>query len=342
MVDNQYRGKSFPGIALEENIFMGHLPLNALIHYGLKRPSLVEKATKKDLQSDPHLLAAFNVRSQVQRRFDAARKKRAIAFSDYLLQLHTGERIGGYPVITLYSPETGDLIDDGRTLILKYSAPLVNLDGETQTEARFIMLGEEEDSGDRPVGFLLYHGITEEHAGVIMHDLNFYAKPVAEQRISILNTSGHLTKIVNEVVRELNIPSDMIARLTPRPKKKQLVSYPSMIAGAAGALVGHTITNSLPTFISKLNNYPNGADAGKARPFLEHSLKSVHEIGQCKPVIWALAGGYYHDTNKVLVPEDWLKLANAYDEAKFPRGTPHQAQLKRDAAFEAIGVKIGA
>ena len=307
--------------------------------YGLKRPSKVEKANQKEMKFDDLLRSAHNVRAQVQRRFDSPRLKRAVAYAEYLQAIYTGERIGGYPPITLYTPYKGQVSDDGRTLILPYNIPLVNLDGETQTEARYLLLEADEESKGYEVPFILYHGISEEHASVIMHDVNFYAKPVPEQKIAVLNSQGHLTRIVNDVLGELNIPSHLIARLSPRPRKHQLVAYPALIAGAAGALVGRVVTNNLPACISRLNNYSNGAKAANAKPFLEHGMKFIHQVGRCKPVIWALVGGYYHDTGNLLSAPDWLKVSDGYETAKFPRGTAQQALLKREAAFRAINVE---
>lgn len=340
VIDNQFTGKILPGIPLTDNIFMGSYPLNAFNHFGLKRPSVVEKATQKELNGDEHLRAAYNVRSQVQRRFDAPRLRRAQAYAEYLQSIYTGERIGGFPPITLFCPQQGEVSPDGHSLVLDFEAALVNLDGETQTEARFILRQNDPETDKIPVPFILYHGISEEHAAAIMHDVNFYAKPVAEQKIAVLNSSGQLTRVVNEALRKADIQPGQITRLSPRPRKNHVVAYAGLIAGAAGALTGRTISNNLPGQISKLNNYPEGAQADKAKPFLDHALKLVSQIGTCKPVIWALMGGHYHDTGDLLPATAWLKVAAAYEEAKFERGTPQQAALKREAAFAAIDVKL--
>jgi hypothetical protein len=315
------------------------MPFDALCYIGLHRPSQIEKAKANDLR-DPKLRIAHEVRSQVQRRFDSARLKRAQAYASYLEQLYSGTRTGGFPPITLFSPDLGEISADGTKLVLNYNAALVNLDGETQTEARFL-LGEGAVSfGAFPVPFILYHGISQEHAGSIMHDVNFYAKPVAERRIAILNSNGYMSRIIIEALAEAGIDGEKISRLGNIPKKKQVVAFSGLIAGTAGALVGYSITNNLPRFITQLNNFVNGKQAEKARPFLRLALASVSEVGAFKPVIWALAGGHYHVTQKFLSPEQWQSLAEGYDEARFERGTPNQAELKRKAAFKTIGVNL--
>jgi hypothetical protein len=336
---SDYRGKTLSGIAVTENCFMGAIPFDALLNYvGLHRPSRLEKATKRDLQ-DTKLRIAHEVRSQVQRRFDNDRLKRARAYSLYLEQLYAGVRTGGFPPITLYTPELGETDNEGK-LVLRFNAALVNLDGETQTEARFMLVERDMASGQYPVPFVLYHGISQEHASAIMHDVNFYAKPVAERKIAILNSNGYLSRIVVEELGQANIDGEKISRLANIPTKKQLVAFSGLISGAAGALVGYSITNNLPGAITQLNNYLNGAQAEKARPFLRQALANVASIGHHKPVIWALAGGHYHATNQFLPVPHWDTLAAAYKEARFERGTPNQGELKRKAAFAAIGINI--
>jgi hypothetical protein len=336
---SDYRGKTLSGVAVTDNSFMGVMPFDALCYIGLHRPSQIEKANKNDLK-DHKLRIAHEVRSQVQRRFDSARLKRADAYASYLEQLYAGTRTGGFPPITLFCPDLGEITSDGTKLVLPYNAALVNLDGETQTEARFILGDRDVGSGGLPVPFILYHGISQEHASAIMHDVNFYAKPVAERKIAILNSNGYMSRVIMEALAEANIDGEKISRLGNVPNKKQIVAFSGLIAGAAGALVGYSITNNLPHFITQLNNFVNGRQAEKARPFLRLALASVSEIGRFKPVIWALAGGHYYAAQKFLSPTEWEALAEAYNEARFERGTPNQAELKRKAAFEKIGIKI--
>ena len=339
-----YLGKELPGIKLNGKLFMGQMPLVALQHYGLKRPSVVEHSTVRARNADPVLVAAYTLREQVQRRFDKARMRRAEAFSVYLEEIYKEEREGGFPAITLFTPTMGRMREDNGNLVLDYNAPMVNLDGETQTEARFMLMERWESSGQQPVPFFLYHGISAEHAAAIMHDANFYAKPVAEQKVAILNSYGHLTAVIREVVKEMNIPPSEIARLTPLPKKKQLVAYQGLIAGGAGALIGRAVSDNLPKYITRLNNYVNGTDADQARPFLEHALNVVQsrrEIGRTTPALWALVGGHYHDSGELLSADAWLSLWEAYRAVKVDRAEKQKAAIKRREAFrQALGIEI--
>jgi hypothetical protein len=255
--------------------------------------------------------------------------------------------LGGFAPVTLYSPFEGALeqLDgtDNAELMLEHTSPLVNLDGETQTEARFLLRDSSPESGEFPIMFVLYHGISDRHAATIMHDFNFFARPVAETKIAALNANGLLTRIIIEVMDELRIQPEQVARLNPTPNKKQIASYAGLIAGAAGAQVGGKVTNNLSAEITRLNNLINGIDPeAHLKPFLRHALalaQTSPAVGKSKAQVWALAGGHYHDTGELLDEARWLALQNGFS-VKLPKGTLNVKTLKRQSAFRAIGVEV--
>lgn len=343
----RHAGKYLSGVAVAPNIFQGISTLNELETYGLKRPTMLEDAKVRDMKSDPKLRSAHNVREQVQRRFDAARRKRAHAYASYLDRLYGGSAFGGFPPITLYSPFEGSIEqaddEDHAELLLQHTSPLVNLDGETQTEARFILREDKPDSGDYPVMFVLYHGIPDQGAATIMHDFNYFARPVTEAKIAALNANGLLTRIVVEILQEEGVSAEQIARLNPTPNKKQIASYAGLIAGAAGAEIGRKVTNNLSAEISRLNNQINGIDPEQhIKPFLRHAVelaKASPSIGKSKPQIWAMAGGHYRETGELLTEPRWMALQGGFN-VKLPKGTLNVKGLKRKAAFQAIGIDV--
>lgn len=339
MQNRRRGGKLLQCLQVTDNIAIGVSTLDELETYGLKRPTLVEDAKKKDLSGDTALAAAHVVREAVQRRFDSPRRKRAEAYGTYLAGLITGSVHGAVPPITLYCPTSGAPTDGG--LLLPHSSPLVTLDGETQTEARFALRETEPASGEVSVMFVLYHGINQQHAGNIMHDFNVFAHPVAETKVSALNHNGALTSIVVEAIQELNVHTDRIQRHRPTPNKNQVASYQCLIAGAAGAVLGRTLTGSLNANVQRLNTQLNGVDRGAVKPFVVHALKLAIDnpaIGRSKPNIWALAGGLYHDLAKLLTASEWQTMEAAFNTTKPARGTGNVGAVKRQAAFHAIGI----
>jgi hypothetical protein len=339
----RHDGKRLIGFPVTDSQFIGISTLDELETNGLKRPTTVEDSKVKDRKGDSKLQAAHEVREQVQRRFDSLRRRRSHAFAGYLNELRQGLRMGSTAPLTLYTPHQGEIDEESGDLVLDHAAPLVNVDGETQTEARFILRETDADTGADPVAFVLHHGIDARYAGTIMHDVNFYARPVTETKIAVLNANGLLTKTVIDVIKELDIPSEQIARLTPTPNKKQVASWLSLIAGAAGALVGREITDNFASAIAKLNAQINGIDPEESiKPFLRHALALAQAdpaIGKANKLVWALAGGHYHDTGELLDAPRWIALQNGFN-AKLAKGTPRAKQVKRANAFRAIGVEL--
>ena len=254
MQNRRRGGKLLHCLSVTDNSAIGVSTLAELETYGLKRPTLIEDATKKDLKGDPALAAAHAVREMVQRRFDNPRRKRAEAYSSYLSGLFAGTLYGGVPPVTLFCPIAGAAVDGG--LLLPHASPLVTLDGETQTEARFGLRDTMPETGEVSVMFVLYHGIDERHAGNIMHDFNVFAHPVAEAKVSMLNSNGALTAIVVDAIQEAGVRADRIQRHRPTPGKNQVTSYPCLTAGAAGAVLGRTLTGSLNANVTRLNTKP--------------------------------------------------------------------------------------
>src|SRR5262245_41076015 len=93
--------KAFEGIEIADNQASIVTTLNELEQYGLIRPTLNESARKRDLASNDALFAGHALRETVQRRFDAARKRRAVVYSWYIQAVSTGDRLGGIPPVTL-------------------------------------------------------------------------------------------------------------------------------------------------------------------------------------------------------------------------------------------------
>lgn len=338
----RHSGKFLQCLCVTDSIAIGVSTLDELETYGLKRPSFLEDARKKDLGSDSALKAAHDVREVVQRRFDKARRKRAVEYGIYVNGLFNGSVRGGVPPITLFCPTEGTQTERG--LLLPHMSPLVTLDGETQTEARFDLREQMPDTGDVPIMFVLYHGIDAQHAGAIMHDFNVFAHPVAEAAVSALNINGALTTAVISVLQELNIHTSAIARLKTKPGKGQLTTYDRLIAGAAGVVLGSPAATSIKSSVRRLNTQPNGVNREDIRAFLIHAVRLTQEnsdVGRSNVKIWALAGGIYHEQAKLLSAPQWLSMAASYNATKPPAGS-RPAVVKRDAAYRAVGLSVQA
>jgi hypothetical protein len=330
--------------------FIGVTTLSDLMMFGLIRPSRNDKARPRDFKNEDDgrsLKAAHEVREQVQRRFDKNRMERAKRYADYIEEISNGERFGSTPPVTLYCPAAGEIDAEGFVLTLPATSPLVNLDGETQTEARFILRDRDPASAENlPIDFVLYHGISQEHAGAIMHDFNKYAHPVREQAIAPLHPTGPLSSVVFEALREVNLDPESVQRFKARPNKKETVSFECLLAGATGSSLG-LAAPALNAAISRLNNGENGVDRGKAIAFLRHAIPLATEnrasIALAAPAVWALMGAIARDFGKLVSAEEWTQAAAAYNQKPQENGVlvkgPRALKLKRGAALAALNLR---
>ena len=333
-------GKVLTGVPVTEHSFIGVASLDELEANGLRRPALIEDAKVKELKGDAILASVHALRDEVQRRFDKARRTRAKTYEGYIEGLVNKDRVGATPPITIYSPDQGEFADG--ELHLPYRTPLVVLDGETQTEARFQLRDRRQETGCEPVHFVLYHGISAAHAGTIMHDFNRYAHPIAEAGVAALNANGVLTTIIQDAIKELGIPTNRIARLKPRPKKGEIASHQGIMAGAVGALVGEQVRKSYGRQVALLNEHRNGHDIAKAETFVRHALSLCERnesVGKTRPNEWAVAGAIYHDLGQLLNVDEWLAMAAAHKAAVRRSPDENLGDVKYRAALHAVGLE---
>ena len=338
-------GKTIEGIRIAENLCSVATSLNQLEQYGLTRPTVNASAKAKDLKSDDLFARAHNLREIVQRRFDKSRKERAEDYNEYIDAIMAGKRLGGVPPVTLFCSEPCEYLSDHKKLILPYRSVLVNMDGETQTEARFILRDRIPESGDWSMAAQIYHGITEQHASQILHDFNRYAHPIKETVVAALNSEGHITKMIQTMLDEKDFTSSDINRHTPKPnlKKGQLVSYRGLISGVVGAVAGLKGLQSMAKEIGLINN-GNGSTimVEAARPFLNHALDLIRKdnsVGLTPPVVFGIYGAIAHDFNILVTLEQWHAGIATYEHCQTPERGNKGALKKQEAVLNLLGLK---
>lgn len=346
LTDIRQGSKPLEGIPLaEDHIFLARSTLNQLEQYGLVRPTYNEGLKARDLRDNDAYQLSHTVRGMIQRRFDRSRRARALVYADYIYSVYAAERLGGVPPITLFCSEQARYSDKQCALLLPARSALVNIDGETQTEARFILRDRFAESGDWTFGALLYHGITEEHAGQILHDANRYATPIGEAVVAPLNTEGNITQLIATVLKESNIPIGALNRYKPKPTKsrEEITSFRTLIHGVVGALGGFEVLHKITKQISVMNNGRNDpASVEAARPFLKHVLTLISEdgaVGSSSPVIYGLFGAVFHDYGKLLTIDEWRNAAAAYTALKTDTRGLICSRLKQDAALRSLGLE---
>ena len=334
--------KAFEGIEVADNQASIVTTINELEQFGLIRPTLNEGAKKRDLQSNDALFAGHALRETVQRRFDAQRKKRALVYSWYIEAVSTDCRLGGIPPITLFCPNECTA-QDGK-LYLPSRSTIVNIDGETQTEARFILRDRVAESGDWTIPAILYHGITEEHASQILHDINRYAMPIKEGAVASLNSEGSMTRMIKESCRAIGIdPNSALNRHGARPLKVlgHITSYKIAIHAVVGAVYGLKGLRKIAFNVTKLNNGSEEVINGGSE-FIRQFIKLVNENPPVRKVdakVCALIAAIHHDFSRTLSAEEWLQADNIYRSTPSEIRGLHAAQPKEDAVLAMLGLK---
>jgi hypothetical protein len=277
------------------------------------------------------MLRSKAVRDSAQRRFDSARRKRADVYSVYIEAVECGSQIGGTPAITIWLPDAVAVTDDA--LVVPYNACMVAIDGETQTEARFLLRQRKDGTGDNPFAVTIYHGITEEHAQQIVHDYNRHAKPINEKMAASLNHAGPLTSFVDTTIQEAGIGKQLINRAGNKPGKKQVASFrQAMYFGAGYAMADEAMKRDAGYWLDALNDPTSPVVFnGKCSPSLRHILHSAKQdsdISAADKIVWQCAGIL---TARDRSPEslNWAAGHAAYRSTRGGKGRPRVSQAHR-------------
>lgn len=253
-VRGQFRGVEIQGIWISPTRFMGSSCLNALEWYGLKRPSRLEQAPNAEMK-DQKFKAAVTLRRDVQRRFDAARRKRAQLYARYLEGLMVHKRKGSAPAITIWT-EFAEVDEDAGVLYFKHDSPLVAIDGETQLEARYILRDDPDfgrkETGDYHFPIDIHHDVPEDFARQVLHDYNFYAHPVTERQAITQNVESPITQAVHQILEGADVDKSLISRFKQTPAGKEVISVSQVMCALIGCIMKETaISSSALSFVGK-------------------------------------------------------------------------------------------
>lgn len=249
---SQYDGSyGFPihGVKVTDTRFMGVSCLDALERHGLIRPSILEKI--RPTKDDPQAVGASKLRRDVQRRFDFQRKKRAKEYARYMEGIYLLGRMGSTPPITIWT-QLARAEPDNSTLLVKYSSPLVAVDGETQLEARYIMRVDHPETGNIWFPIDIHFNVSEMHGRQILHDYNRYAHPVTERQAVTQNMESPLSMASQEVLVKAGIQEDEVSRFRVIPAGKEAFSIHQVMCALIGCNKGHlAIASPALSFIGK-------------------------------------------------------------------------------------------
>jgi DGQHR domain-containing protein len=196
-------GHVVPGVIINDNQFVAALR-GAQLFQIVVDPRLTEN--EKLVADDPALASVREVRSEVQRVFDGAKKRNVPDYAAYIENVHHGEP-GLTPAILLWSkdPLVAEEMEHGTALLqIPYEALIIAIDGETQLAARFEAAKREPATkGDR-VAVIFCHGRDASWARQAFHDVNtFGVRPNSALAIG-MDARDPLTAVAREL--EISIP----------------------------------------------------------------------------------------------------------------------------------------
>lgn len=203
-----------PSISASATEVIGVSTLNQLSHqFGLLNPMAVDSLSLSGLKkADEDEKRVYNLREEIQRAFNKTRRDNVESYKTYINELHNGNIRGAVPNITLYTNASASYDKESGELRIPYGAPLIAIDGETQTAARFRLMSENSDTGSIPVKFNIHYNIDIDAAKKIVHDLNHEGAKIKESEIASLNVDGAATQLITRGINAGDVPFEQINR----------------------------------------------------------------------------------------------------------------------------------
>lgn len=329
-------GHQVSGVQVTSTKMQGVSSLDQLEAYGLIRPTKIENLTKRDARDNPADASAKRLRENVQRPFDKMRKDNAQLYAEYLKKSGEQGELGGVPAITLFVPPEANAAIFENGVLIPYNQAIVALDGETQTEARFILRDNMlPESGTWPLAITFYVGISYDQAKQIVHDYNTLANPMSELKTATLNAAGPMSRAASQLYLAAGITADEVNRFGTGPTKKHKLANRQLMAAIAGYAMPEKGLKGNISNDYKLLNMPqaehniNGAGTSLV-PFVTSSLAVS---AKAAPAVWQVAGALV--ANKRQAGDlNWSGGIKAYEDTKSGgRGGPRMAVAERMKAI---------
>ena len=199
-------GTPVPVLVIDERTAVAVLTVGQLLDYV---PDPVASEDPRRVEGDPILLEYRELRHEVQRAVEGAKKKNAASFADYIVQGSRGERPWMVPTITLWHETRLHLIKFGDTgptgLLVPWGEHLVAIDGETQRIAWQLAAVRDPSLKSRRVGVVIHHGKSVAEARQGFYDLNTKeVKPNAALAIA-MDTHDPATRITRAVMESSDV-----------------------------------------------------------------------------------------------------------------------------------------
>ena len=269
--------------------FQGFATLDQLERIGFLQPSLLAKSKLKDIeQNDPRAAKNKMLRDGVQRPFDTERHRNAVKFRGFLTQTEVMCEMGNVPAITLLIPEVY-AHEDG--IVVPYSSPVIAVDGETQSEARFMLRDQYPETGSDLIKITVYANVSppDEYGQIILVNYNDNGTKVKKKIVKSVDPRGYVNRVINAVCNKARLDRDVaVNRFGNGGRGSRVVGLDQLQAAAVGATIGTTTPWDKDYFAI---NY-NGADIEQCVEILTQMVEAVaggnKELQKADPLIWQI------------------------------------------------------
>ncbi len=328
-------GNVLVGHSVSSYKFQGVTTLAQIEAYGLQRPTEIDKSKRGMSKQQQESHSLHNV---INRTFDSKRKENAESYSGYIEAVEIHGRPGGTPAITLFNSEELEETDGG--IVIPYGQVLVAIDGETQTEARFLLADRLPETRNNVIAVTLYHGISVEQARQILHDYNTKGLPWSETKAARFNHTGQLSVAVEQAIASSGISKDRINYRSATVTKKTVISNQQILTAFAGYQLNGQ-GSQMNVSAGHFKRFNDSSAVSVPPTAVQHIASLIAKadtdptLGKAHGSVWQIAGVLL---SKNLQPSqlNWGAAIQAYEQTKSSgRGGPRRPVKERLAAIEA-------
>jgi DNA sulfur modification protein DndB len=225
-----HEGHIVAGVKIDEKRFVGRMQAAQLFQVAVD-PRRTEDS--RQVEGNSQLQNVRQIRTEVQRLFEGAKRKNVEPYAQYIVNVHDGQE-GMAPPIILYSERPLTVREDqssgAAAIQIPWDLQLVAIDGETQLAARFEAANIKAETKQDFVPVVLCHGCGIQWARQVFHDLNLLAvRPNAALGLS-MDERDPLTQIARDVAKQIPFFSNRVnnVRRQLRATDKEVVTFTAL------------------------------------------------------------------------------------------------------------------
>jgi hypothetical protein len=304
-------GQAISGLRVDDSRFVAVMPFSRLEQL-VKDPQAAANARFRETSG--LLEQYYELHEEIQRAFDAGKKKNAEDYAHYVVKLANGQP-GDTPTIDLYTPRALPVStrgpDQKAQLAWPFDLICVPYDGETQLAARFRAARLDAKTRGMVVIVTITHGKSVEHAKQCFHDRNVFQRRASASVAMAMDTQDPLIAVVHAIEARVPEAKDAIAWQSRQvPNKGGFIAAASFVRTAvacfAQGIAGVQATKGEVPGNLTATEFERRALLWFSRviPTLAPYMKDRERYVASSPAIWAAVGALGHDLVDLAVTDN--------------------------------------